>query len=239
MELTDGTLLGGKVTYRQPASGYRTGIEPVLLAAWVPARAGDAVLEAGTGAGAGLLCLWQRIPAVAGIGMDADADLVAIAQANADANGAALHFRCADVLALPPLPRFHHVFSNPPWYDTAGTQSPNPAKRRAKQAQPGLLKEWVAALAGCLHHRGTLSLALPASGVSAAVEALVSARLGSITILPLWPKAGRPARLMLVRAIRGGKGADSILPGLVLHQSDGTYTPETEAVLRGGQGLAA
>ena len=38
-ELTDGTLLGGKVIYRQKSSGYRTGIEPVLLAAFVPARA--------------------------------------------------------------------------------------------------------------------------------------------------------------------------------------------------------
>ena len=34
MELTDGTLLGGRLRYVQPARGWRTGIEPVLLAAW-------------------------------------------------------------------------------------------------------------------------------------------------------------------------------------------------------------
>ena len=60
MDTTEGTLLGGRVRYAQPARGYRTGIEPVLLAAAVPAVPGQAVLEAGTGAGAALLCLAAR-----------------------------------------------------------------------------------------------------------------------------------------------------------------------------------
>ena len=53
--LTEGTLLGGAIRYGQPKTGYRTGIEPIFLAAAVPAHAGNQVLEAGTGAGAGLL----------------------------------------------------------------------------------------------------------------------------------------------------------------------------------------
>jgi tRNA1Val (adenine37-N6)-methyltransferase len=52
MVTTEGHLLGGRIRYRQPDTGFRSGLEPVLLAASVPARPGEHVLEAGTGAGA-------------------------------------------------------------------------------------------------------------------------------------------------------------------------------------------
>jgi tRNA1Val (adenine37-N6)-methyltransferase len=52
--------LGGRVTYRQLVDGHRTGFEPVLLAAAVPAKAGDLVLEAGAGARAGGLVVTAR-----------------------------------------------------------------------------------------------------------------------------------------------------------------------------------
>jgi tRNA1(Val) A37 N6-methylase TrmN6 len=56
------------VTYRQLVDGHRTGFEPVLLAAAVPAKAGDLVLEAGAGAGAGQLFLSPRVPGVRAVG---------------------------------------------------------------------------------------------------------------------------------------------------------------------------
>lgn len=58
--VTTGHLLGGKVVYRQFSTGNRTGLEPVLMAAFVPARPGQTVMEGGCGAGAGLLCLSNR-----------------------------------------------------------------------------------------------------------------------------------------------------------------------------------
>ena len=48
-DITHGHLLDGRVRYAQPAKGFRSGIEPVLLAASIPARAGQRVLEGGTG----------------------------------------------------------------------------------------------------------------------------------------------------------------------------------------------
>ncbi len=87
METTDGYLLGGRVRYAQPKAGFRSGIEPVLLAAAIPARPGEHVLEAGTGAGAGLLCLAARVPGLTGVGIERDPGLTAIAAANGVANG--------------------------------------------------------------------------------------------------------------------------------------------------------
>ncbi len=84
---SDGTLLGGRLIYRQTQAGYRTGIEPVLLAASIPVRPGERVAEGGTGAGAGLLCLAARVPGLVGLGLEIDPGLVEAARGNITANG--------------------------------------------------------------------------------------------------------------------------------------------------------
>ena len=54
-DITEGGLLDGRVRLRQPARGYRAGMDAALLAAACDARPGDRVLEAGCGAGGALL----------------------------------------------------------------------------------------------------------------------------------------------------------------------------------------
>ena len=48
--LTRDTLLDGRIALHQPRDGYRAAIDPVFLAAAVPAPAGSRVLELGIGA---------------------------------------------------------------------------------------------------------------------------------------------------------------------------------------------
>ena len=237
METTDGTLLGGRVRYAQPARGFRTGIEPVLLAAAVPARPGESVLEGGSGAGAGLLCLAARVDGLSGVGVERDPALAALLRANAAANGFAAVLPVAgDVLALPVRGTFAHSFANPPYHDTAGTP-PEAGRDAAKRAAPGQLAAWAAALGGALRHRGTLSLILPPARLAEALAGCARAGCGSVRLFPLWPRAGEPARLLVLSAVRGGREALAVLPGLVLHRRPGGFTEEAEACLRWGVGL--
>jgi tRNA1Val (adenine37-N6)-methyltransferase len=55
--------------------------------------------------------------------------------------------------------------------------------------------------------------------------------------VPLWPKAGKPAKRLILRARKGIRTGVAMLPGLVLHEADGKYTGAAEAVLRDGVGL--
>ena len=61
VELSEDKLLGGRVRFCQPVSGYRVAIDPVLLASAVPAVSGSRVLDLGTGVGAAALCLAARV----------------------------------------------------------------------------------------------------------------------------------------------------------------------------------
>ena len=236
MTRTTGTLLGGRVRYEQRAEGYRTGIEPVLLAASVPAAPGDHVLEAGAGAGAGLLCLAARVPGVTGVGIELDPTLAALADANFAANGfTSLSALAADLLAWQGnAATFDHVFANPPWHRANGTASPEPGRRAAKQAPAGLLASWVSTMARVLRPHGTLTLILPSCSLVEAVTALDAARVHEVTLLPLWPRVGTQAKLMMLQGKYLRRGPSRVLPGLVLHQDAG-FSAEAEAIISAGQ----
>jgi tRNA1Val (adenine37-N6)-methyltransferase len=226
------------VRYAQLASGFRSGIEPVLLAAAIPARPGQTVLEAGTGAGAGLLCLSARVPGLTAFGIERDPALAALAARNAGANRmAGVHVVTADIAALPLRLMCDHAFANPPYHAPGGTPSPLAERRLAKQADTDLFARWTAAMAGVLRHRGTLTLIVPAAAVPACMAALTACRCPPDSLLPLWPKADLPAKLALLRGVKGGRTPVQVLPGLVLHEAGGAFTGAAEAVLRHGDAL--
>lgn len=241
---TDGTLLGGRIRYRQFAKGYRTGLEPVLLAAFVPARSSEHVLEAGCGAGAGLLCLHARIPELTGIGLEADSETAQLASFNFAENHAE---RChVTEGSLPHIPkalrakapgangRFHHAFANPPWHRHDMTLSPDPRRKLALSAPPEGWASWISALSRWVLPGGTVSLALPAAAIDEACISFRQSGCGSIVLVPLWPRLGRAAKIVLIRATVGGRGAMRLEPGLTLHEGDGSFTDGANAILRQG-----
>ena len=237
MELTEGTLLGGRVRYRQPLHGYRTGIEPVLLAASVPAKAGERVIEAGTGAGAGLLCLMARVAGVTVIGIERDDALARLAEDNIRENAyTTAQVVAADVQHLPSMPLFDHAMANPPWHDEQSPPSPDALRQTAKRAKQGLIASWAASLSQCLRPGGSLTIILPAGSIPLALAGTQAAGCGSPALLPLWPRPGQSARLVMLQILKDRRGPCRVLPGLVLHDECG-FSAEARAILWEGQRL--
>ena len=229
MHTTAGHLLGGRVPYLQPAIGYRTGIEPVLLAASIPAVPGDRVLEAGLGAGAGLLCLLARVAGVSGTGVELDPAMAELARRNLCAAHATVI--TGDILSVECQTLFEHAYANPPWHDPAGTPSPDTGRRTAKQAGTDTLKRWIECLARCVRPRGSITVIVPATYLGDAFSALQMAKCGGRVVFPLWPKLGRDAKLVIVRGVRASRTPDRIAHGLLLHDASGSYTAGARAVL--------
>jgi tRNA1(Val) A37 N6-methylase TrmN6 len=241
---TEDALLGGRVRLRQPApgaAGFRAAIDPVLLAAGVPARPGERVLEAGCGSGAAFLCLAARVPGLAVVAVERDAAMAAMARANAAAAGLAgqsdvIEGDVADVALARRLGPFDHAFANPPFWP-GGTAPPEAARRAATHEAGASLDDWGRFLVAGLRPRGTVTLVLPAARFDSGASALRAAGCGALTLLPFWPRAGVPAKRVLLRGTRGARGPARVLPGLVLHDADGRYTDAAEAVLRGAAAL--
>ena len=56
-------------------------------------------------------------------------------------------------------------------------------------------------------------------------------------IQPVHPRGDEPAIRILIRATKASRSPLSLLPGLVLNDSNGQATAQAEAVLRGGSVL--
>lgn len=233
-EISHGTLLGGKLAYSQLRHGHRSGFEPVLMAALVAARPRETILEAGTGAGAALLCLATRVPTIQAIGVERDPTLARLAAHNFAENGLTrLGVVTGDATRLPfAAQTFQHVMANPPWFGAHTTRPVDHLRALAHHTTPLTLGLWIAELLRVLRDQGSITLALPAFA-HAEAAALLRPLCGGITLLPLWPRQGVKARLILLQARKASRAPDSILPGLILHDENG-ITAQAEAVLRDG-----
>ena len=242
--ISEDRILGGQLRLHQPRKGYRVAIDPLLLAAAVPGRPGERALDLGCGVGAAALCLVFRIPGVCVDGLELQPTLVQLARDNAELNGMADSFAptLGDVLALPASMRdggYDHVLCNPP-YLTQGAAKASAVESRALADQEGeaRLADWVAAALVAAKRGGTITFIHRADRLDELL-AILQGRAGGTAIFPLWPKAGggKPAKRVIVQARKGKSGPARLLPGLVLHDAGGAYTPAAEAVLRAGGAL--
>jgi tRNA1(Val) A37 N6-methylase TrmN6 len=242
---TRDAFLGGRLHLWQPARGYRAGVDAVFLAAACPARPGDSVLELGCGAGAASLCLAARVPGLTLIGVEREAEMAQFARCNAAAAAAPMRVVRADIAALPaPLRRrrFDHVIMNPPYFlRDRSTAAPHPL-REAAMGEDTPLSAWLDTASKRLAPKGWLTMVQRPERLPELLPA-VAARLGSIALQPLSPRAGHPANLLLLRARKGGRGALILHTPLVVHkgarhEADAeSYTPEISSVLREGKSL--
>ncbi|MEA2754189.1 MAG: hypothetical protein QOJ54_478 [Aliidongia sp.] len=241
--VSEDRLLGGRVVLRQPVQGFRAAIDPVLLAASVPAEAGQSVLELGTGSGAAALCLARRVDGLRVTGLDQQRDLVRLACENAVLNGLErqMDFMVGDLLQPPSrlAPNsFDHVLANPPYLE-AGTATLPPDRARARAVGEGAadLAAWVRFALLMVRMRGSITFIHRADRLDALLAVLVG-RVGEIVIFPLWPGVNKPAKRVLVRARRGIETPLKLSSGLVLHEADGRFTAAAERVLREAAALA-
>ena len=73
-----------------------------------------------------------------------------------------------------------------------------------------------------------------------ALSELLSAfegRFGALSILPIYPHDGASATRLLVEGIKGSRAPLTLMKGLILHEKNGRFTAETEAIHRGLVGL--
>jgi tRNA1(Val) A37 N6-methylase TrmN6 len=234
--VTEDHILGGRVSLRQPAKGYRAGLDAALLAAACDARPGERVLEAGCGVGAAMLAAAARRPDARFIGIERDAAALALALGNIAANGLGERVTATpgDIAAAAPSGGpFDAALCNPPFFDDSGMlRAPHPAKAAAWIADDGLAA-WIDFMTRAVRDGGSITLIHRADRL-ADLLSLLSAKAGSFQIRPVHPFADAPAKRVLLRAVKGRRAPLQLLPPLVLHdRGGGKHTVEVEAILRG------
>lgn len=245
-------FLGGHVTLVQPRGGHRAGLDAALLQALVPMEATGLAIDLGAGVGTVAFCLAARAGKLAAIGIERDPELIACGnEALSMPENAAFAERVrlvegdmTDPRAVRERAGFRaadadFVLMNPP-FEPEGriSESPDERRRAAHVAPLGLIQSWSTAAAAWLKPGGTLGLIDRADALPTVFDAL-SRHFGGVQVMPVHPAEAATAIRILVTAKRGSRAPLAIRPGLVLHNSDGSWTQQADNILRGGAELAA
>lgn len=236
-DLTTDGFLGGRLTVVQPRRGYRAGVDPVLLAAAVPAEAGETVLELGLGVGVASLCLGARVPDLTLAGVEIQPDYAALAERNAAANDLRIEVHIGDLATRPFGDRsFDHVIANPPYFSKGRTAAADPGRETAL-GEDTALEIWIDVALRRLRPGGRLTIIQRIEQLPR-ILAAIGTRAGAVTVLPIAGREGRAPERFLLSGIKGARTPFGLLAPLVLHSGDrherdgDSYRAEIAEILR-------
>ena len=242
LKTTDDALLGGRLTIRQPAQGYRVAIDPIFLAASIPVIGEETVLDIGTGVGAAALCLANRVPDCKVVGLEIQRTNVRLASDNIMTNNmrGRVEVLWGDLLQPPPRlagGTFSHVMANPPYLEDHRANVNMTAHKQISNTEGQVtLEQWARFSLLMARPKGTITFIHRADRLPE-ILSYFQGKMGDIVIYPLWPGPGKPAKRVIIRGRKSTNGPTTLSQGLMLHLPDGRYTDAAENILRNGAGL--
>jgi len=241
--MTEIPFLGGKLRFIQSETGHRAGTDAVLLAATVPDHFSGRVVDAGAASGAVGLAVAARVPTARVRLVEIDRNEAELARLNRSANGfdERMDIIVGDLLASYQARKALHltladadrVITNPPFLDESRTRSsPDRHRQRAHNMPEGGLERWIVACHAMLVSHGVFTMIHRTDHLSGLLS-LFEGRFGSISILPIYPHDGSNASRVLIEGIKDSRAPTRLMSGLVLHESDGRFTPRSDSLHRG------
>jgi len=250
LETTLDAFHNGAFKVLQPkGSGHRSGMDALLLAAALPATAKGVVADLGSGVGVAglaalnlnreldLLCVENNATllelAVENISLPANRDFKSRTKIlEADITGTA---RDREVAGLVPE-SVSHVIMNPPYNSITLRPSPDPVKAAAHVMGEGGLDAWFRTAASIIKPGGTMTMIYRTEQLGDIV-ACTHGRFGGLELLPIHSRVDEPAKRLMFRGTRGSRAPLSIMPGIVLHNADGSFTELADQIFKGNTRL--
>jgi tRNA1(Val) A37 N6-methylase TrmN6 len=243
-EVSHDLIHGLGVSLWQNRGGHRVGADAVLLAASA-GEAVDTLADFGAGVGAIGLALAKRWPNSRVALLEIDPECAELARRNAAANGVVERVNVIEVNALDGRARraagmedgvFDLVLTNPPFHSAGEVRaSPDAAKARAHVFEEGAvdpLAAWIVASLAPVRPGGRFVMIHRPERLAEILGAF-GRRLGDVAIRPIHAHKGADAIRVIVAGVKGSRAPTRLLPGLVLHERDGGFTPLAAAIHRG------
>lgn len=225
----------------QRRQGYRFTLDPILLAHFAVYEGGahrGRLMDLGTGSGIIPLVLAKRLGCRDITALELQPRLYSLAERNVYLN------RCEQRVTLVQgdlrqvdrlfaAGSFSHVLCNPPYRACAtGRSSQTVEKALARHEVACGLPDVARAAEYLLAARGGLCVVYPAARFAELAGLLRQHRLEPRTVRMVHPRAERPAKLVLLHAVKGGRAELRVLPPLVLHAEDEhAFTVEVSAMV--------
>ena len=234
--MTD-SFFDGKLHIKQAASGYRFSLDAVLLAWHARPRAGERVLDLGTGCGIIPLILAYRYPGIATFGIEIQEDLAELAISNVTANHMQNRITVLrqdmrdlkpDMIGGP----VDLVVCNPPYRKpNSGRLNPNAQRAIARHELKVSLADVLQTVRRLLRTAGRFVTIYTAERI---VELLCQMRTEGIEpkfMRSIHSQLDTEAKLILVEGAKGARSGTRLGSPLIIYDTNAEYSKEVEGML--------
>lgn len=239
-ERLDDLLIGG-LKIIQHSDQFRFSLDAVLLAHFAVVKRDAAAVDLGAGTGVvGLLLAARGAAKICGVEINplmADMARRSIRQNNLDDRVAMVTGDVRDLRAAGvPGNAWDLVVANPPYRPTGGGGvSPRDGLALARHELAGGLTDFVAAAAYLLKARGRFAVVHLPERLVEVVGAMRAVGLEPKRLRLVHSAPGKPAKLLLIEGVRGGKPGLAVLPPLYVYRPEGGYSDEIMAYYQAGE----
>ena len=213
---------------------FRPGTDTFLLSSMPRLKSGLRVCDLGCGTGLLGLLLLQRHPGLTVTGVDIQPDAILLAEKASEENHLTdrLTFLCGDLREpLLPANSFDLVVCNPPYYPvSSGKVAASAALRTARSEESCTLEELCRAAARLLPWSGHFCLVHKPERLADLCCTLRDCGLEPKRLRFVCKTPLSAPSLLLLDACRGGKPGLTIEAPLILQNSDGSPSPEVDAI---------
>ncbi|MFD0915993.1 tRNA1(Val) (adenine(37)-N6)-methyltransferase [Pseudahrensia aquimaris] len=236
--------------HQQSKTAHRPGMDALLLAATVPSDQVGLVADYGAGNGAVGMAVLNRCPACQVDLIERDIEMTqliygAMMDPFNDHLAARMRLVRADVTDTAQMKKasdrthgcYDRIVANPPYNTADHRASPDPKRAAAHQMEEGGLTKWIISANTMLKSKGVITFILRPVNLPEVLQAM-QGRFGAIAIKPVQSKQVAAAKRILVCAQKASAAPLQLLPPIILHQADGTFTQTADAVFA-GQGFVS
>jgi len=229
---TSDSFFNGNIRVKQDPSGYRFSLDAVLLAHHIKPRAGQRVLDLGTGCGIIALILAYRNPAIKVCGIEVQKELYELAVSNVQANGLQdrISIVCKDMKLLTAdiiSGLVDIVVCNPPYRKAAtGRINPDPQRAVARHEIMTTLRDVILTAGRMLRIAGRFVTIHTAERMVELLVQMKSNRIEPKVIRTIHSTEHAEAKMVLVEGVKQGVAGATIQAPLVLYDKDGEYSRE-------------
>lgn len=223
----------------QPRSGYRFGIDAVLLSGFARLSDNCRVADLGSGSGAVPLLLVARQGNIEVSGLEIQPDMAELARRSVNLNGLAdrVFIFEGDIKAPPPQlkkGRFDVVVTNPPYLrKNQGRVNPSPGLALARHEMACSLDDVIRTAGSLLRYRGQFCMIHRTDRLAEALDRLREHGLEPKRLRLVHPALNRDSNLFLVESVKGGHPGVTVEPPLAIYDAKGEYTPDVLDIYAG------
>ncbi len=229
-------LMCGGLRILQDPKQFCFGIDAVLLSGYVPPESGGRLLDLGTGSGILPLLLSAKTECSELIGLEIQSACAELAAESVAMNGLSDRIsivkgdiREADAIFAPAS--FDIVTANPPYIARgAGKCDPSDPRAIARHELLCSFRDVARAASVLLKKGGHFYLVHRPDRLAEILGTLTEVKLTPARLRMVHPFADRPANMLLLDCVRGGRSALKAEPPLIVYESRGVYTREVRRI---------